>query len=290
MQKYPRCLPIIPELRHIRGASSVELELKRLQDEAKKYPDGYRQLAAIRYYLQDILWECGSIWLRETYNVSNYSVLVDKVKRFKKPGERVCFVTFNYDMLLDESLRHAGYPFTELSAYIARDLMLVKLHGSVNWARIVNTPLEDLLSFTRVDLARQLIERYTDLDISKEFVVVGEYPPAPRHKKVVFPALAIPVESKLDFECPPEHVKALEDFIPQVTKIVTIGWRATEQPFLELLQRGLKSANPQIMVVCGTTEDTENSAAQLRKRIPAQYSLLKGGFTKFMHNNPNLGS
>src|SRR5438034_3891921 len=145
MNKYPRCLDIVPRLRHIPPESSVELELQKLQAEVIDYPERHQQLAAIRYYLQEILWACAEGWLRETQNVSNYITLVDDIKRWKKPGEKVCFVTFNYDTLLDKALAHHGYPFTELSAYIARDLMLVKLHGSVNWARIVSTPLDELL-------------------------------------------------------------------------------------------------------------------------------------------------
>jgi hypothetical protein len=283
MQKYHHCLPIVTRLRHNWDRIPVELELQALQASAIAYPERHRQLAAVRYYLQDILWNCASNWLRETQNISNYRTLVDDIEQWQKPGEKVCFVTFNYDTLLDESLRYAGYHFADLSAYIARDLILVKLHGSVNWARIVNTPLDDLLGLDKVDLARQLIERYTNLDISKTFVMIDEPAPRPRNKKVVFPALAIPVEAKLDFECPPEHVEAMEAFIPEVRKILIIGWRATEQPFLEILKRGLGHANPHIMVVNGTIKEAEAAASNLqRSGFPAHYSLVGGGFTKFI--------
>ncbi len=62
---------------------------------------------------------------------------------------------------------------------------------------------------------------------------------------VIFPAIAIPVESKLDFECPPAHLKALEHtgassrafysfrrrvtpsvgFRPKPSRSVAISWR-----------------------------------------------------------------
>ena len=197
MNKYHRCIPIITRLRHNCDRSPVELELQALQASANAYPERHRQLAAVRYYLQDILWHCTENWLRWTQNISNHRTLVDDIKQWRKPDEKVCFVTFNYDTLLEEALRYADYPFTELSAYIARDLMLVKLHGSVNWARIVDTPIDELLGLDRTDLAKQLIDRYQNLDVSKRYVMVGEYPPAPRNKKAVFPALAIPVEAKL---------------------------------------------------------------------------------------------
>lgn len=286
MNKYSQCLPIIPRLRHISGDSSVEIELQKLQADATMYPERHRQLAAIRYYLQDILWDCTSHWLKETQNISNYATLVDDIKQFKKPGEKVCFVTFNYDTLLDEALRYAGYPLTDLSAYIARDLMLVKLHGSVNWARRVNLHVEKLASSNREDIARELIDRYSALSISRDFVLIGEYPPSPRDYQPVFPALAIPVETKLDFECPPEHVEALKAFIPEVRKILMIGWRATEKPFLEILKSGLGGRNPSIALVNGSLDYSQAAANNIQKQgISGNYRILNEGFTDFVRRN-----
>jgi len=286
MNKYPRCLSIIPRLRHISEQSSVEVELQKLQAEATAYSERYCQLAAIRYYLQDILWDCGGRWMTETHHVSNYLTLVDDIKRWKKPGDRVCFVTFNYDNLLDLALRRTGYPFTELSAYTARDLMLVKLHGSVNWARMVRTPFDENAQVNRVELATRLIDQYPILDISRDFVLIGEYPPSPRIKKPVFPALAIPVEEKLDFECPAEHVEALKSFLPNVTKILVIGWRATEKPFLEILKSGLGGRNPDITIVNGLSDNSQVAANNLQKvGITGKFRILNEGFTDFIRRD-----
>jgi len=52
--------------------------------------------------------------------------------------------------------------------------------------------------------------------------------PTPDSAVVLFPALSIPVEKNDEFSCPTEHVKALEGLLPRVTKMITIGWRATE--------------------------------------------------------------
>ena len=275
MNKYPECLAVIPELRHAPAQSSVEGELQRLQREADSHREGHQQLAAIRYYLQEVLWVTGQRWLDETQNISNYLTLTNRIKRWKQPRERVCFVTFNYDWLLEKALQNAGYPFTELSGYIARDLMLVKLHGSVNWGRIVRSPdLREHIHQERIELARHLIRNYSELRISQEYVLIGEYPPSPRPPHVLFPALAIPVETKLDFECPPEHVAALKSFIPEVTKILIIGWRATEQPFLDLLKNGLRSARPHFFIVNGERSASENTMNKImRFGIPGNYTV-----------------
>jgi hypothetical protein len=290
MNKYPECLPIIPQLRHPPTQSTVEAELQRLQLEAVSYPSRNKQLAAIRYYLQEILWTTGHNWLNETQNVGNYRTLIDRIKRWKPSHERVCFVTFNYDWLLDKALREEGYPFDKLSAYVARDLMLVKLHGSVNWGRIVRVPNpQDIAGKNKRDLAHHLIAHFSELEISREYVVTGEYPPAPRQDCAVFPALAIPVETKLDFECPPEHVEALTAFITGVTRILIIGWRATEQPFLDLLKEGLGRASPLVMAVNGRKEDSERALETIgragirgKSRMPEHNEY---GFTEFIRNH-----
>jgi hypothetical protein len=270
--------------------STVEAELQRLQQGASSYPEGLRQLAAIRYYLQEVLSVTGEKWQKETQHVSNYLTLVDRIKRWKPPNERVCFVTFNYDLLLDFALKTAGYPFAELSAYIARDVMLVKLHGSVIWGRKVATPLQrDILQLQRASLAQHLIENYAELEISQDYALIGEAPPAPRNDQAVFPALAIPVETKLAFECPPEHITALKAFIPEVRKILIVGWRATEQPFLELLKEGLGHANPIIMAVNGPQAESDRALENIaragirgRGRKPPQSEY---GFTDFIRSH-----
>lgn len=102
----------------------------------------------------------------------------------------------------------------------------------------------------------------------------------------MFPALAIPVEAKQDFECPQGHVHTLKSFIPNVTKILIIGWRATEKPFLELLKQELGHANPHIMIANGSQTDSESAATNIRRSgMPAQYSMLDDGFTDFNLKN-----
>lgn len=50
----------------------------------------------------------------------------------------------------------------------------------------------------------------------------------------LFPAIAIPVQSKIDFEMPPGHLELLKSIFRQLTKLLIIGWRATDAPFLQL--------------------------------------------------------
>src|SRR2546422_234015 len=58
MSSFPRCQPIVPYLRHLRAEDSLERVLERLQAEGDTYPERHKQLAAVRYYLHYMLWEC----------------------------------------------------------------------------------------------------------------------------------------------------------------------------------------------------------------------------------------
>lgn len=283
MNKYPQCLPIISRLRNIPPESSVELQLQRLQSEATRYPERHRQLAAVRYYLQEILTVCPAQWLGETQSVSNYSTLIDDIRHWKEPEEKVCFVTFNYDKLLDEALNRAGYRFTELSAYVARDLMLIKLHGSVNWAREVATPCSGVGTLSGKAIADWVIENFPTLEISQNYTMSGSCPPSNSRTTALVPALAIPVESKLAFECPAAHVVALKNFLPTVSRMLMIGWRGMESHFLGLLKENLRG-QPRNFVIGRDKHDAVSIIENLKKRhsVPGIYDIASGGFTDFI--------
>src|SRR5690242_14572422 len=61
MSTFSECRSVIPQLQNPMSGS-VEQELERLQSEADEYPVRLQQLAAIRYYLQYVLWTCGDNW------------------------------------------------------------------------------------------------------------------------------------------------------------------------------------------------------------------------------------
>jgi len=83
LEKYKACLAIVPRLRHL-GNRPLEEVLEELQTEAENYPRGPQQMAAVRYYLHDMLWACGDAWLREAHGVTNYRALLDEIDRCRK--------------------------------------------------------------------------------------------------------------------------------------------------------------------------------------------------------------
>ena len=111
-------------------------------------------------------------------------------------------------------------------------------------------------------------------------------------KRVGFPAIAIPVEKKGEFNCPPEHLQALADAIPRVTKMITIGWRATERHFVDMLKKHLRGRKGDIdlMAVSGSVQgarDTVNNLAiensEGRMRV-----IRDGGFSDLIREIDQL--
>ncbi len=283
ISRFPRCQPIIPLLRHLLPNTSVEQVLERLQEEANHYRERHRQLAAIRYYLHFALWECERQWESVAQGVTNHKTLLDTIERWRKPEESVCLVTFNYERLLEKSLPVVGVQIGNLSDYISNQrYQLIKLHGSVDWAREVNTPIEKINEYNPWQVAYELIENASDLDISQRYRMVAEHPIGKVGQIALFPALTIPVETKRSFECPHEHFEAVQAFVPKVTRLLVIGWRATERPFLQLLREYLPRSL-RVMVVAGNPDGARQVLEVLREAgVDGQFAAAPGGFTDFV--------
>ena len=106
--------------------------------------------------------------------------------------------------------------------------------------------------------------------------------------RYVFPALALPVNTKVDFECPPEHIAHLQSDIPLVTKLLVIGWRATEPHFLELWKqqprpRSVPDKIAKITIVAGhETYGQQVKDNLVAAGIQGRFDLFNGGFSQFV--------
>ena len=52
---------------------------------------------------------------------------------------------------------------------------------------------------------------------------------------LLLPALAVPLRTKATFVCPPDHIEKLRSELSKVDRIVSVGWKAGEPHFLDLL-------------------------------------------------------
>lgn len=279
METFRECMPLIPVLR--KNGVAVEQELAKIKEQAKTFPKAHQELMAIRFYLRLALWGCQKRWHDNHHRgITNYLALLREIERWRYEGnERACFVTFNYDTMLEQAmLQVVAFNIHDMNSYISQEhYSLLKLHGSIDWGR----------ELTGVDPPtganyRYMISRAADLLISSDYVLVRDA--FDKHPGLV-PALSIPVDKKDEFSCPEAHVKTLVGLLPTVTKILVIGWRATEAEFINLLQSHL-TRTQDLMIVSGNLKDADDTLANLNPKqvsYPGQ-NRIGIGFTGLINN------
>ncbi|HEU0049663.1 MAG TPA: hypothetical protein VFQ43_18895, partial [Nitrososphaera sp.] len=263
LASFYQCQPLVPRLRQPSEGVTVEHLLEEYQTQARDYPQRYKQLAAIRYYLHFVLWEVGN-YRRSTHRgVTNYNTLLDDLERWRqRASEKICLVTFNYDKILESALPVLGIDIRDLAGYITNDnYKIIKIHGSVDWGHEVETTI-DLENKNQWEIAHELIDKAAMLKFSDRYHIVDSHPiasgpyGADNRRIPLFPAIALPVVKKSAFECPDEHLNVLRELLPRVTEILTIGWRGNEEHFLALLRNEL--GQPPRMMIVANNEDGAN--------------------------------
>ncbi len=296
---FPQCKALIPKLR---SESNIESALQKYFNDSKDDLFRKQQLAAIRYYLQAMIWDCEESWYKSAYGITNHNTLIDHLRLVKDQG--ICIVTFNYDRLIEKALLSIDLKIEFLPDYISDEhFKLFKLHGSVNWVHPIKYPLSPAESSRpEFEIISEIIRNISNLPISEDIEIIRNIPTAIIEKKYTriyegsrsdqhidrlgaFPAIAIPLEEKSKFECPAIHIETLASMIPKVDKILVIGWRATESLFLELLSKNLrgKKEGLRILVVNGSSDGAKIAASNLYTAgIQAGYIEYPLGFTSFI--------
>lgn len=193
--------------------------------------------------------------------MTNYHALLDRLETWRVASEeRIALVTFNYDTFVEsaalDQLRLTLQPCS-LEVDLNATWNLFKLHGSIDWSRKVNCPLE----WDRVSSERVVIRGAGRLEFTREYIQgrVGREISAPAVGTAYVPAIAVPARSKPEFECPVERIDALKQLIPSVDRILIVGWRGGERQFLDLL-KGSMASGVRGWVVNGNLEEATESA------------------------------
>lgn len=291
IKRFPMLHRLLPRLRHIPEGRTVEAELGRLQAEGVDDPERVRQLAAVRCYLHYLIWDFTRRWEDEVaHSATNYKTLTEDIRRWLRHGNRACLVTFNYDTLLESALpilglkvNRLGYgdPYT-IDEFVAHDhVKVVKVHGSMNWGREVETPVEDLPNLNTWQVMYRLIDLAPELRVSSRYRVMREWPIGKEGTAAFVPAVAIPLERKSDFECPQEQMRALQQCVPEVTRLLVVGWRAADDHFVKLLADGLPD-RVRGMVVAGGETMAREVVQRLTRRVRGDFVATNGGFSEFI--------
>jgi hypothetical protein len=278
-KNYPKCLPLIGELEPRSGAGlSVEEVLEQYQ--SLEDGEAQSQLWAIRYYLRTVITYCQTEWTKTTRGVSNYSGLFNQARRLG----RVCFVTFNYDTLLEQALAQFDIQFPSLERYVDNpSCALLKLHGSTDWVYWIRK-LGTKMQHNTQPPDNELIRAAPPIDPTTTLLRKIGDTPREASGEIYFevPALAIPVVSKSEFVCPSSHIAALCALLPQVTHIAAIGWRAAENHFLVLLGRHLPK-DVAVTSVCGNETESKEILGRIGAAgVSGRFSPVPETFTDFV--------
>ncbi|MDB4892325.1 MAG: hypothetical protein JWL61_4180 [Gemmatimonadetes bacterium] len=195
-------------------------------------------------------------------------------------------MTFNYDTLIERSLVY-GWPINQMSDFVGpHPYKLIKLHGSTSWGRRVTLPEHAREEVMRNVHPQALIKAAPQWQLTDQYYYSPSAPPDYRTPDLFVPAIAIPTIQKAMFECPPEHLASLEERIPDVDRILTIGWRASELHFLKLLRDGLKK-QPLVQAVSGSTTDAMRTLQNLQAAGIAfsKSEPYGGGFSAFVRDS-----
>lgn len=259
LSSYPYLSGIIGELRAFARMSIPSIEDKFMEIEAQAeegFAMRHRQLAAIRFYLKDIMAQCSQTWPVRVSGATNYARLLDRLLLWQHRNQQsICFVTFNYDNLLEQAFRRSGLAIDALGSYFGLpNLTLIKAHGSIEWNHRTE-PDTALASPTTTSY----INHAESISVDPE-IFFGAPPLV--HGQVAVPAVAIPVARDKRFECPDNHVTALNDALRSATRLLIIGWAGADTHFLQLARKA--GCNPQkTLIACDSQEASSSTNARL---------------------------
>ena len=106
----------------------------------------------------------------------------------------------------------------------------------------------------------------------------------PRH---IIPAVAVPVEHKdaSYFECPAEHRELLGDLLPEIDRLIVVGWRDTEDHFLDLWKGCPTSKEVSGQVISGTEAGAATACERLMGiGLHGSLTPIVGGFTNYLRD------
>jgi hypothetical protein len=122
--------------------------------------------------------------------------------------------------------------------------------------------------------------------MTNEFFVADTAAIAKINGRVLVPALTVPIQKKLDFECPPAHIDLLRQALRGLRWVLSIGWRAGEQNFLDLWRGSGTYTQPRFVAGNGRAESGE-AVVNLLRRTGLRFSetFVSGSFTQLLKDD-----
>jgi hypothetical protein len=274
--RYPMLGGIVPEIRDAIGltglpdAVSLEEHLRRRYRDSPDELD-QRRFLAIALYLQDILMSFSD----------DTSIRFDNIDRLVTSLLRgfghVCFITLNYDLVLDRSLNDIA-PLRDLGDFVAHDRWsLIKLHGSVTWTHDIRDGTEADVENPPADLVDRVSEginhQWTLSAARTRRRIPSDDDYSHVEPNVFFPALSLPLGSDDEIVCPPAHQEFLAAKLRAADELdlLVIGYSAYDQAVVKKLVEAERRVRSLCVVNSG-----EREAADVLGRLAPPLGMHPG--------------
>ena len=285
LNKYKEAADLLTQISYsvLNKQKSFEEALSDIKNDFGALSHVKSQFVALEFYLQQVFQKI-SLNIQE---LNNYKTLVQKIKNFNQG--KACVVTFNYDTLFESSI---GMDFWQtMESYIKNNLKLIKVHGSHDWAYIQH---KSLISGYILDRYPSDYDFYTKnpdyLDnIRSSQKDINPYPMAYINKQkdhndfIKFPAIAIPLLTKSIFICPQAHLRELELALSTADRVLIVGWKAGDKPFLDFMKEHL-SKGVSITVVSSSKKSAEEIISNKLSDFLCR-AASNGGFSAFVNSD-----
>lgn len=286
-QQYNHLIGLYPGVRNLSNELRYAIDIEDFFEKKWKLitesynPELLRNLINIQFYLHDLFRNViynGHIGMERSH-YSSLSNFANEYVRIK--NEQVIFVSFNYDTLLEDALKANGHTerFNTIDDYVdpnKNKLLLFKPHGSCNWRKEIglysfenkhiksngiisslyelnNNPFEKIHEFAKfLYEERIMLDSINELIEDKSIVPkrsLDYNTPETYHNYIYYPQLLIPYKKKDDFIMPSNHQALLKHYLENITDILIIGWKGTEDKFNELLKSYLAHKEVNITLI-----------------------------------------
>jgi hypothetical protein len=271
---------------------NLEEALREYVDQLGTDPYISQHLAAFRFFIRDLLANCGADVEDADGGMTKYVTLVRQCYRWAvEHSTHVCFVSFNYDYLLERACT-AVFDFRpdEFSDYTDLDsAWVLKPHGSVLWSWL-RRDIESAKMLLGIGINDQsLIDASIDageVQDARDLNMVSTFEPVNyvsagsaggfRRFNHVLPALALPVIGKDHLIWPEAQDRLFRSEIPNGSfgRVALIGWRGVEEQFAPLLDR-LIANSARVLIATGGGRNTEEAKAAVTD-VEANLPVIHG--------------
>lgn len=246
---------------HLRSAVNAGTSMEEELESVAKRPDdvAYRELMALRFYLNDVITYCDTEVQLNGRAGTRYDALVRALDTWSRDTSKsIAYATFNYDRCLERAFSANGSPaMNQLTDYVRDSSFrrLYKLHGSIGWVRTGNR----IVFRSHQNDKNVAIENASHLELGSVSL-----PSADRLQgnAVEVPAIAVPTVSKVGFECPDDHLEQLRKDLDEVDAILVAGWRGAEQHFLQELSTHIGGRPVKVLIANGREQDAERECLE----------------------------